>query len=613
MSAGPKRRNMACTYCRYRKRRCDGQIPMCKTCRERGLNCEYQDVPSPKHDIAEEHLRRLEIVEDTVRQHSIAIASSARHALDPLQHPSRAPTVISNREDMFRLNTRESQQQDASLEHSADAVSRAMDGQTSHANHEVPPLTIPLGHQTSLSSLLTLPQMRSLVGDYPEEFLFLVEESRPRSLSLQHILAPHAEADPDWRNIEKSVADDCLERYLSKVHIYRPIFEWEELRLQYETTMSEGLSDNPCSALFLAIFALGITASDPVDPTRVRCSGDELIKQALRMLFPSWAATFSGDLVLSQALVLCALYFCYVTDPLVAWRLVHMASTSVQQMRNEHSSQKTHESVIRVGWTCFLIECDILAEFHQPRSGVELLVDRMPFPTYRNATASETLYSLADISARSLSNRIHHTIYFTDGISLYVGRSQSSSGTLLANPDVSLLRVCEELDRQLITWYESLPTAIKPDLSGNSRGSGQACVLRLRYWSARHNIYRPFVIYVTSRAADLETSVPTAVLERCRLCLSACRIFILTAGYVLSERTPYNFSTAQCVVVYALILALAAQTRALADLVEDTVELLETAVGLLKPWAIPGSGIECGLEIISSVHKKQRLRSHRVE
>jgi hypothetical protein len=67
------------------------------------------------------------------------------------------------------------------------------------------------------------------------------------------------------------------------------------------------------------------------------------------------------------------------------------------------------------------------------------------------------------------------------------------------------------------------------------------------------------------------------------------------------------------VVVYALILALAAQTPALADSVEDTLELLETAVGLLKPWAAPGSGIECGLEIISSVHRKQRLRSHHVD
>ncbi|ETI20930.1 hypothetical protein G647_07273 [Cladophialophora carrionii CBS 160.54] len=490
-------------------------------------------------------------------------------------------------------------------------MSRATDGQAGLENPEVPPLTIPLGHQTSLSSLLTLPQMRSLVGDFPEEFVFLVEEDRPRALSLQDILAAPGEANQDWRNIERSVADDCLERYHSAVHLYRPLFEWEGLKSQYDKTMREGLSDSSWSALFLAIFALGITASDPIDPTRLRWSGDELIKQSLRLLFPSWAATFSGDLVLSQALVLCSLYFCYVAEPLMAWRLVHMASTSVQQMRKEHLSQQTHDGVTRVGWTCFLIECDILAEFHQPRSGIELLVDKMPFPTYDDATASESLYSLADISARSLSNRIHHTMYFTDGISLYMGRSQSSSGTLPGHPDVSLLRVCEELARQLLTWYESLPNAIRPDLSGTYKGSGQACVLRLRYWSARHNIYRPFVIYVTSRTADQEASVPTSVLERCKLCLAATRMFILSAGYVLSARTPYTFSTTQCVVSYALILALAAQSPILADSVDDNLELLETAVGLLKPWAVSGSGIECGLEIISSVYRKQRLRSNR--
>jgi hypothetical protein len=271
------------------------------------------------------------MIEDVLRQHSIAIASSARHALNPFQHPSPTPTAT-NRDGMSHVNIREPQQQDTNFEHSADTVSRTMDGQTSNANHEVPPLTIPLGHQTSLSSLLTLPQMRNLVGEFPEEFIFLVEENRPRSLSLQRLLAAPVEADQDWRNIEKSVADDCLERYLSTVHLYRPIFEWEELRSQYDTTMSKGLSDNPCSALFLAVFALGITASDPIDPTKVQYSGDELIKHALRVLFPSWAATFSGDLVLSQGLVLCALYFCYTAEPLMAWRLVHMASTSVQQM-----------------------------------------------------------------------------------------------------------------------------------------------------------------------------------------------------------------------------------------------------------------------------------------
>lgn len=59
---------------------------------------------------------------------------------------------------------------------------------------------------------------------------------------------------------------------------------------------------------------------------------------------------------------------------------------------------------------------------------------------------------------------------------------------------------------------------------------------------------------------------------------------------------------------YSLIVALAAQTPALSSSVEDTSVLLETAVGLLKPWALPGSSIECGFEIVSSIHRKQRMR-----
>lgn len=169
----------------------------------------------------------------------------------------------------------------------------------------------------------------------------------------------------------------------------------------------------------------------------------------------------------------------------------------------------------------------------------------MSLPRYGTATSSEGLYSLADISARSLLNRIHHTIYFPDSLSLYADRQQGPYGMVTSHPDNSSLRVCEELNRQLETWYESLPEIIKPALSGAPRGSDQACVLRLRYWSAKHNIYRPFVLHVTSQGAEHEASVSQAVLERCQLCLSACRMFLLTAGYVLSERTPYTFSIAQ--------------------------------------------------------------------
>ncbi|KIW21671.1 hypothetical protein PV08_02251 [Exophiala spinifera] len=474
------------------------------------------------------------------------------------------------------------------------------------------PLTIPLGHQTSTSSLLTLPQMRKLVGDYPEEFIFLVEENRPRPLSFQYDGGDDDDFEDVQVIIERTLADEYFERYLTLVHQFRPMFELDDLRARYEKTMDNGLEKNLQSALFLPILALGATALDPVDRSRVKYSGDMLTKMALRILFPSWAVSFKGDLVLSQALTLCALYFCYVVEPLTAWKLVHMASTSIQQIicrRREHLPPDIDQDVIRTSWVCFLIECNILAEFHQPRSGIEMVVDRMSLPRYGPTFTTEGLFCLADISARLLLNRIHHAIYFTDSLSIYAGLRQGLYTMSTSDPDISLLRVCEELDRQLETWYKALPEAIKPDLSGASGNSIQACVLRLRYWSAKHNIYRPFIVFVTSQLAEeSEIGVHRVILDRCETCLSACRMFLYSAGYVLSQRTPYTFSSAQCVLGFSLVVALAAQTPTLAKLVGDISNLLETAIGLLTPWALPNSSLECGLEIVTSIHRKLRVQ-----
>lgn len=228
--------------------------------------------------------------------------------------------------------------------------------------------------------------------------------------------------------------------------------------------------------------------------------------------------------------------------------------------------------ITRLSWVCFIIErlaalyfhpnpeqvltvgahSDILAEFHQPRSGIELLVDRMPFPNYGTTPCPENWFALAEISARSLLNRIHHTLFFTDSLSIYTGRnladiSMSSPPSL--DPDASLLRLCRELDRQLESWYQSLPEANKPDLAGNPPGSRQACLLRLRYWSSKHIIYRPFVIYVTSLTGDQKRDVPQSVLEMCEICLTACRTYMGTAHYLLTHRTPYTYSSAQLQVV----------------------------------------------------------------
>lgn len=195
---------------------------------------------------------------------------------------------------------------------------------------DVPPITIPLGHQTSTSSLLRLPQMRPLVGDYPEDFFFRVEDDRNRPTALDFMAVPELRTEQE--HVDRTVADDYLNSFLAMVHAFHPIFDRDDLLASYEVVMRQGLGTDIRSSVFLAIFALGATASDPINRKQSENTGDVCLQRALRILVPAWTVSFSGNIQLSQGLILCALYFTYVVQPLTAWRLIHMAATSIQQL-----------------------------------------------------------------------------------------------------------------------------------------------------------------------------------------------------------------------------------------------------------------------------------------
>ncbi|RFU75020.1 hypothetical protein TARUN_7225 [Trichoderma arundinaceum] len=426
---------------------------------------------------------------------------------------------------------------------------------------DVPPITIPLGHQTSTSSLLTLPQMRPLVGDYPEDFIFRVEDSRARSAALDFMAVPGPQGNEE-NAVDRAVADEYLASFLAMVHAFHPIFDRDDLLANYEVVMGEGLGSDIRSGVFLAIFALGATASDAIDHGKNGNTGDTCMQKALRILVPAWMVSFSGNVQLSQGLILCALYF---------------------TCKDILSSQAEIQELTRLSWLCFIIESDILAEFHQPRSGIDVLVDRMPFPNYGTNPKIEQLCVLAEISARCLLNRMHHAIYFTDSLTIYAGRAldsltSSQSASTPPHPDASLLRMCSELNFQLERWYEALPVDIKPDLFDRTPGNKQACILRLRYWSAKQCIFRPFVIHATS-----------SQFEKGELA------------------TLFQPSVLSCF----LVLALAANSPHLGHLAEDIDANHQSVVEVLEPWARPGSSIEHALEIANSVARKLRLRDRR--
>lgn len=200
-------------------------------------------------------------------------------------------------------------------------------------DHDVgPPITIPLGHQTSTSNVLVLPQCRSLLGDYPEEFFFRVEGDRPRAAAARSMMSSNWDRLQEETPIDRADCNRHLGIFLTRVHPFHPFLDRDDIISHYEKVMETGVDFNNPSALVLAILALGATVSDPIDRKAEERSGEALIQKALKILFASWTFTFSGDVLISQALVLCALYFTYTVEPLMAWRLIHMASTSIQQL-----------------------------------------------------------------------------------------------------------------------------------------------------------------------------------------------------------------------------------------------------------------------------------------
>lgn len=206
---------------------------------------------------------------------------------------------------------------------------------------DTPPITIPLGHQTSTSNVLVLPQFRQLVGEYPEEFFFLVESRRFRSVEAQSFISSDLEGARQEDELDRTLCNQYLSSYLTRVYPFHPFLDSDDVGRIYEETMKRGIGSDHESALILSILALGAIALEPVDRTAEGRPGEAYFQRSLRILLASWTFNFSGDVRIPQALVMCAIYFTYRVEPLSAWRLVYMASTSIQELLSRFVSYTT--------------------------------------------------------------------------------------------------------------------------------------------------------------------------------------------------------------------------------------------------------------------------------
>ncbi|KAM0271438.1 hypothetical protein ACHAQH_009058 [Verticillium albo-atrum] len=154
----------------------------------------------------------------------------------------------------------------------------------------LPPLTIPVKQKTSSNYLLSLPAMRSLVGEYPNDLFFQLESKNEMPPELCFDGHPTAttplQIDPDMDNHLVSV-------FFSTAHHDHPILDEEESQSTSDTFLEYGIDSSIESALCLVVCAVGAAAS--VTPALQDLStsppGMQYMQHALPTLvaFSSWS------------------------------------------------------------------------------------------------------------------------------------------------------------------------------------------------------------------------------------------------------------------------------------------------------------------------------------
>ncbi|KAL1889590.1 hypothetical protein Sste5346_008839 [Sporothrix stenoceras] len=587
------------------------------------------------------------------------------------------------------------------------------------------PLTIPVGHLTPTGSLFALEPIKKLIGEYPEDYFFQIEglrTYRPGNRRARGTSGNSLRDDLDSLFLGKAYTDLLLTAFFTHVQPHFPIVCADVFMPFVDRVLGLAWMDDPAKnqddaeidvALCLTVLALGRLvyrqdqsqdrqSTNCVSPSSRSAAGTSVpngedtdaataspadastedseayFNIAYGIMMRHWATCFKPSVTFASALVYAAIYLCYLDRPLPAWSLVHMASIKLQvivvQLKGQPVTREETDHVVRLCWTCFLLECDSLAEFHLPRSGMELIIESMPFPSFAHSGSGDAepnsgrsgLMFLALCSVRRLLNRVHKTVYDAN----YKARSTSKNRTPRSKTDVSsmsmpislwtpsspadaavdnifnainmntirspsvsvsiptsiphpsssspassttlsaigsLKAVSTELISQLDTWFESLPPSIKPDLSHRRPQCLQEGWLRLRYWSAKHIICRPCLVFAALYTGE-PAALPDYVLWFSQTCIESCRQYIQTVEYMLVERTQYMWMTRQSLLACAFVITIAARSPLLRFLVaHDASTLIRQALVSTQRWATPGSTAESIGWILNMILQKERM------
>ncbi|EXA31292.1 hypothetical protein FOVG_17416 [Fusarium oxysporum f. sp. pisi HDV247] len=538
-----KRAALACNYCRKRKRKCDGKQPVCTLCEEANdSQCEYRDTEENRNIAALEDqvtviLDRLGSLEQALYSRTPDSGSSNRQYLDeyPIDAQPHGEILASGPVLSPSYHGIPSNSSPA-LEWPLGPSFGPQFTPASEPNHA---MSIPLDHSTTTGELLRSAPARALLGHYPVDIFLHVELERsiPESLALN----PTVPATADIPTILEEDAASLVQSFFTNVHPFHPVLDEAGFHSVRKAAFGQGLQPGLESAHVLTVLALGCVSretyssgSDPWAP------GSHFLPFAVGILLTQGLRSFGNSLLLPQSLYLAALYHSFLARPLQAWRLVHMASTEIQHywIRKLNISQATqheprNQSILRLCWAIFILECDIVAEHHLPRSGIENVVENLPLPRFGTSPEPSMLRWLANISSRRLLNRIHFVLY--DGLQSGPECLDSPGSSPAAQPlAASIFKMSNELNHQLHAWFELLPDVIKVGFE-NDHPSIDEAVLTMRFHAAGDIIHRPFLLHVCSLAPH--AAVDRRIVEKAEKCLHHCRGYLQAVKHVVQTST----------------------------------------------------------------------------
>lgn len=377
-----------------------------------------------------------------------------------------------------------------------------------------------------------------------------------------------------------------------------PILHYSSFETIYWTAQTQGIRNDIDSCCVLLVYALGAASftshnRTPGAPYRV---GLEYYKMAISIMGSLCTFASMPDIVTTQCTCLSAAFLGYLGKPLEQHRLNTSAAASVAQLlhrlRLETQCEAQQDLLNRLYWCCHNTESLLLAEIEAPKTNLESLVDLVGMPIIRGLQDFDTICFCASIAIRRLVNRVHNALYAPK-------RSRS--------PIHCLLPLASELLFQLNSWLENIPRDVRPDPNASLYYDDKQLYLKLDYFSCKHLIHRPFLLYVL--ISDPNTFLNQTILDHTRHCIEACKSYILAMRHAIDRPRDNIWPASQTVLASALVLIASSRHPITARYTPADIEILiNISLDFLQIWCGCSPSIEYVYQCLNECRENRGFR-----